>query len=410
MLLYLSMTDHRPRSPQDEALLKDNDLPIITILCPLYKEELGLPGLIEALLALDYPHHKLDIKIILEEKDAGTIRLAHKLCAQAPFDMVVVPDGPLKTKPKACNYALWSALGELLVIYDAEDRPEPGQLRLAASTFAKLPKKVVCLQARLNYYNREETWLTRLFAIEYALLFDLVLPGLDRLGAPLPLGGTSNIFRTQCLLDLGGWDPYNVTEDADLGLRMARAGFTTQMLDSTTYEEATSKTGPWIRQRSRWIKGYLQTTLVHTRRLREKQPWQYYLTLYFLVGGVVLAALANPIFWGMYLLWLLGWGDFLEPLFPPPVSGLATFTFLAGNLLHIWLFMIAPMRRHWHDLVPYALLAPLYWGLQSWAGYKALFQFLIRPFYWEKTSHGPGQSSEAVMAKAMPQTPSIGEP
>lgn len=394
-LLILS-TRLGPQEPT-RPTLADRELPTVTILCPMYHEEAGLPGLVEALNGLHYPSSKLDIKIVLEADDTGTIVKAKALCTADHFDIVVVPPGQPRTKPKACNYALWSALGDILVIYDVEDRPDPDQLRLAAQAFRAYPDHVACLQARLNYYNRDVNWITRLFAIEYALLFDLVLPGLARIGAPLPLGGTSNLFRTHHLIELGGWDPFNVTEDADLGLRMAAAGLTSKMLDSTTYEEATQDLLPWLRQRSRWIKGYLQTWIVHAR---VKNPtWAFRLTLHILVGGVAVAALVNPVFWTLYLLWLSGMGGWAEALFPPPLGGIATFALLVGNLFHIWLFMLAPMRRAWHDLVPYGLLAPYYWALQSAAGYKAVWQFIFRPFYWEKTQHGAGQSAKAVLAR-----------
>lgn len=398
VVLYFSLAepDQTARAP---VALSDDSLPIVTILCPLYQEVDSLPHLIGALEQLDYPAEKLDIKILLEADDHETIQVAKSLCTGAHFDLIEVPPSDPRTKPKACNYALWSARGELLVIYDAEDRPEPDQLRLAAATFAALPRTVACLQARLNYYNRKGTLLTRLFAIEYALLFDLILPGLSRMHAPLPLGGTSNIFRTNVLFELGGWDPHNVTEDADLGLRMAAAGYTSQMLDSTTYEEAVDEIVPWLQQRTRWIKGYLQTWLVHSRHLA-KRPWTFFVTLHLLVGGVVMAAMFNPIFWVFYFCWLFGVGDWVIPLFPSPLGELATFALIAGNFFHIWLFMVAPMRRQWHDLVPYAFLAPYYWLMQSFAGYRALWQFIRTPHYWDKTPHGPGQSISDVMSKA----------
>ncbi|MEM9421363.1 MAG: glycosyltransferase family 2 protein [Pseudomonadota bacterium] len=400
-VLYYSIKEREsgPLLPH-QPILTATELPIVTILCPLYNEVKGLPGLVGALQKLDYPPEKLDIKIVLEADDYQTIMLAKLLCATPPFDIIIVPAKGPRTKPKACNYALWSALGELLVIYDAEDRPEPAQLTLAANCFAQLPKDVACLQARLNYYNRDKTWITRLFSMEYALLFDLILPGLDALKAPLPLGGTSNIFRTDDLVRVGGWDPYNVTEDADLGLRMSAAGLTSRVLDSTTYEEATTAVKPWLRQRSRWIKGYLQTWIVHMRGKLADRSWPFFLTLHFLVGSVVIAAFFNPIFWTLYIMWLMGIGDWIEPLFPSPLAGMATLSLLLGNFFHLWLFMLAPMRRQWHDLVPFAFLAPFYWLLQSIAGYKALLQFIVKPHYWEKTDHSAGEHAETVFAKA----------
>ena len=399
-LLYLSATD--TRSPAvTEPVLSEKDLPTITILCPMYGEVDSLPGLVETLRCLDYPTSRLDIRLVLEEADEDTIAAAMATELPSNARIIKVPKGFPQTKPKACNYALWQAKGELLVVYDAEDRPEADQLRKAAQAFADAPEEVCCFQAKLSYYNREETFLTRMFAIEYALLFGFILPGLDRIGAPLPLGGTSNFFRTRQLIELGGWDPYNVTEDADLGMRMASAGLKSRVLDSTTYEEATARLGPWLRQRSRWIKGYMQTWLVHCRRTGARRDARVFVTLHLLIASVVVAALLNPIYWMLYASWLAG-ADWVEPLFPAPLDALATFTLLGGNLFHIWMFMLAPMRRRWHDLVPYALLAPAYWLLQSAAGFIALKQLITAPSYWEKTEHGAGKPLKEAAIAATP--------
>nr|WP_246408399.1 glycosyltransferase family 2 protein [Parvularcula dongshanensis] len=396
VLLGLSLSaDERPAPPP----VKEDDLPSVTILCPLYREAAALPNLSGAIAALDYPPEKLDVKLLLEADDEATIAAARALSPPFPLDLVLVPAGGPRTKPKACNHGLWSARGDLLVIYDAEDRPEPCQLRKAAAAFASLPPEVVCLQARLNYYNRRENWVTRLFAIEYALLFDLVLPGLDRIGAPLPLGGTSNIFKRAALIEVGGWDPCNVTEDADLGLRLVHWGYRTRILDSTTFELATSRPVAWLRQRSRWIKGYMQSWAVHARRGPRRGRLRHALTLHLLVGAVIVAALLNPVFWAFYLLWWLGHGDGIAALFPGILAPMAVATLLLGNAFQVWLFMLAPLRRGWDDLVPMALLAPLYWALQSVAGYKAAWQFVTKPHYWEKTEHGAGESAEVVLGR-----------
>ena len=396
LVLRLSLSAPPRRRPPASS---DAALPVVTILCPAYREAAGLPGLLGAISLLDYPPAKLDVKLLLEADDAETLAAAARLDPPFPLDVLVVPDGGPRTKPKACNHGLWSARGDLLVIYDVEDRPAPGQLRLAAGTFAASPDEIVCLQARLNYYDREGSWVTRLFAIEYALLFDLVLPGLDRLGAPLPLGGTSNVFRTDALIAVGGWDAYNVTEDADLGLRLARFGYGARTIPSTTYEAATPSIRPWIRQRSRWIKGYLQTWLVHVRGQPPRRRWRFALTLHLLVGAVVVAALLNPVFWVLFAVSVLHPTDGLDWLFPEPLGTMAALALLAGNGFQLWLFMVAPLRRGWHDLVVWGVTAPAYWVLQSAAGYKAAWQFLTRPFYWEKTEHGAGEAAGAVHAR-----------
>jgi len=323
-----------PRPARTRRRLEDEDLPTVTILVPLFREAPALAGLVASLARLDYPAHKLDIKLLLEAGDEPTIAEARRLDRDEGLDLVIVPPSAPQTKPKACNYALPTARGDLLVIYDAEDEPEPSQLRLAAETFAAADHNLACVQARLNFYNADENWLTRLFTLEYCLWFDHLLPALDRLGAPVPLGGTSNIFRTEALIEAGGWDPYNVTEDADLGLRLARRGWKTAVIDSTTYEEANCRLPNWLRQRSRWMKGFMQTWLVHRRGAPAAAAggWRTVLSVDLFIGGAVAAALANPFLWGLSLAeWLTGTPG--GGLLPGPAGAIAATSLALGNFI-----------------------------------------------------------------------------
>lgn len=383
-------------------LLHDEGLPCVTILLPLFREAASLPGLARAIDALDYPREKLDILLILEREDEETIEAARALALDARWRIVLVPPTAPQTKPKACNYALHFARGTLTVIYDAEDEPEPDQLRKAATRFSTADDRLACLQAKLNFYNASENWLTRLFTIEYSMWFDTFLPALHRLRLPIPLGGTSNIFRTQILREAGGWDPFNVTEDADLGLRLARLGYRVEVLDSTTFEEANCRLGNWLRQRSRWMKGYMQTYVVHQRSARAMAAAagrRSLLTLHLFVGGTVFAALANP--------WLIAASAFdlaagaagkTSPL-PHPLPELNLFALVFGNLVFVALAAIAPLKRGLKGLAPSALLAPLYWQMTSIAAYKALWQLFRRPHFWEKTEH---MISSAARNRAAP--------
>lgn len=376
--------------------LREEDLPVFTVLVPMFREGKMVPGLARARRALDYPLGKLDIKIVLEAGDRETIEAARTLGLEGVFEIILVPPSKPQTKPKACNFALRFARGEYLVIYDAEDRPEPDQLRKVVATFRRSPPNTACLQCRLNYYNAAENWLTRMFTLDYALWFDHMLPGLERLNMPIPLGGTSNHFRTAVLRELHAWDPFNVTEDADLGIRIGQKGYRVGVVDSTTFEEASCQTGNWIRQRSRWIKGYMQTLLVHTRRplhlIRHAGPLGF-LGFVFFIGGTVLTGLLNPIFWALYLCWLVASVGSFDMLFPPILLFLALFNLLAGNGAFIYLTMLAPIHRRWLDLIPYSLTVFGYWVLMSIAAYKALYQLLRDPFFWEKTHHGVSQYS-----------------
>jgi len=254
-----------PVSQEDTLSLDPRSLPVYTILVPLYREAAVVGKLVDSIAHLDYPPTKLDVKLLVEEDDDETLAKLGELDLPPYFKLVVVPDSMPKTKPKACNYGLIQAEGKYVVIFDAEDRPDRDQLKKIVFAFERAEKRIVCIQCKLNYFNRTQNVLTRWFTAEYSHWFDLLMPGLDAADAPIPLGGTSNHFIREKLIELGAWDPYNVTEDADLGIRLHKAGYKTAIIDSTTFEEANSDLYNWIRQRSRWVKGYIQTWLLHNR-------------------------------------------------------------------------------------------------------------------------------------------------
>lgn len=373
--------------------INDKDLPVYTILCPLYKEAHVLPQFVKAISRLKWPKEKLDIILLFEEDDATSIEFAKHLKLPKYFRVVVVPDSQPKTKPKACNYGLAFAKGEYLVIYDAEDLPDPMQLKKAFLGFKKVGKDTICLQAKLNYYNPNHNLLTRFFTAEYSLWFDVSLTGLQSLNTSIPLGGTSNHFRAADLRSLEGWDPFNVTEDADLGVRLFRKGFKTAIIDSTTFEEANSKVKNWLRQRSRWIKGYMQTYLVHTRDLfdfsKNVSPHSFYFNL--TIGGKIAFILINPILWVATIAYFTlnsYVGETIEYLYPSYVFYMAAFSLIFGNFLFVYYYMVGAIKREQWGLIKYIFLVPFYWLLISTAGYIALFQLIFKPHYWEKTVHG----------------------
>ena len=378
-------------SPKEIKALLDEELPVYTILVPLYKETELLRQLSEAINKLDYPKDKLDVKLLLEENDTETIEFAQKLNLDSHYEKVIIPHSIPKTKPKACNLGLTQAEGEFLVIYDAEDIPEPDQLKKAILGFRKVSDEVICLQAKLNFYNQRQNWLTRWFTTEYSMWFDLYLPGLGDFNAPIPLGGTSNHFKTAKLKELYGWDPYNVTEDCDLGIRLHKRGYRTQMLDSTTWEEACSNLKYWIRQRSRWVKGYIQTYLVNVRHpigLLRNLGIKNFLHFHIIIGGMFFCLLVNPFYWLLTLLWFLTRWQALSIFFPPVVFLLGALCLFVGNFIFIYTCAIGVYKRGYYDLVKYALIIPPYWVLMSLGAWKGLLQLVTRPFYWEKTQHG----------------------
>ena len=381
-------------SSQEEIdALLSKDLPIYSILCPLYKESHILPHFLKAIDALEWPKEKLDVMLLFEADDDESIEAVKHLSMPTYVRVVVVPHSLPKTKPKASNYGLSMARGEYVVIFDAEDVPDVLQLKKAYLGFQKVGPRVKCLQAKLNYYNAKQNLLTRFFTAEYSLWFDVVLTGLQSIETTIPLGGTSNHFRRQDLIEIQGWDPFNVTEDCDLGVRLFKKGYKTAIIESTTLEEANSNVRNWIRQRSRWIKGYMQTYLLHMRQPLEFVQAQGIHALFFqlTVGGKLAFVLINPILWLLtvsYFVLNRYVGSTIESLYPSLVFYMAATSLLLGNFMYIYYYMIGCAKReHWW-LIKWVFLVPLYWLLVSMAAFMALYQLITKPYYWEKTLHG----------------------
>lgn len=378
---------------RDAAETHPIELPRYTLLVPLYDEAGIVRDLVSALSAIDYPAERLQILLILEETDTATRHAVAETLLPAHLSIVVVPDGTPRTKPRALNYALERATGDLVVVYDAEDVPEPDQLRRASRLLATSPH-LGCVQARLNVLNAGENWLTRQFAIEYTVLFDCLLPTLQRLTLPVPLGGTSNHFPRAVLEEVGGWDPFNVTEDADLGIRLARNGWTVKVLTSTTWEEAPATFRIWLKQRTRWLKGWMQTYLVHMRnpvRTARDLGWFQFFGLQVLMGGVILSALVHPWFYAVMAAELT-----IGPLttlhhhtLSDAVKIIGLTNLVLGYVSGVALGCVAVAGRGRQRLAISALMMPVYWLLVSLAAYRALFQLAFTPYTWEKTQHRP---------------------
>lgn len=370
----------------------DADLPVYTILVPMLREAEVVADFIDALRRLDYPPAKLDVILILESADIETQLAVGALDLPGFVRVAVVPEAVPRTKPKALNFGLALARGQFIAVYDAEDLPEPDQLRRALAMFEASSGSLSCVQAQLNIYNPRASWLTRQFTLEYSALFDAILPALSRLGLPLPLGGTSNHFPRRVLEEAGGWDPHNVTEDADLGIRIARRGGRIAVLASTTWEEAPATLAVWMRQRTRWLKGWMLTYLVHMRRpvrLMRELGLKGFLGFQVLMGGLVLSALVHPLFYVMLTAALLD-GAFMaasESGLELLLLMLALFNLAAGYLSAMALAALAVCRRGRVTLAFDVALMPLYWLLISYAAYRALPQVLRDPYLWEKTPH-----------------------
>lgn len=383
-------------SPISEVRAKE--YPTYSIIVPLYKEEENVAALLAALSNIDYPKQKLDIKLVLEADDEATIKAALALKPSYQFDILRVPRSEPRTKPKACNYALAFARGDIITIYDVEDRPDPLQLKTVTALFDAMEENVACVQARLRYDNAHENILTRWFDMEYAILFDHLLLGLERLRMPIPLGGTSNHIYADRLREVGDWDPFNVTEDADLGVRLATLGFKTRTIPSTTMEEAPISIGAWIAQRSRWIKGHMQTWLVHMRRpatLYRKLGLPGFLGFQMFVGLPCFLFLTAPFVLILSILWTYGLFDAHLPAFIGSLMYANLLAYCMVNWLQAW-FVAPTLRiprgehRVGYNVKAYvaALLFPFYWLLHIVTSFLALHGLIFRPYYWSKTTHG----------------------
>ena len=378
-------------SESEVDALDDDELPRYTVLVPVFKEANIVAQLVKNLGGIDWPTNRLEVFVLIEESDDETRAAFEASSPPDHFQIITIPAGHPQTKPRACNVGLFFATGDYLVIFDAEDTPEPDQLKKAYISFQRGGEKTVCVQAALNYFNASENVLTRMFSLEYGYWFDYMLSGLDSLDLPIPLGGTSNHFRTEALKSLGGWDPYNVTEDADLGIRASALGYRVGVVNSATMEEANKSIPNFIRQRSRWIKGYMQTTLVHARRpralMRQIGFWRF-CSFVLLIAGTPATFLGVLPFYILTMLSLALPTDFVAQFFPVWLLWVCFLNFIIGSSVMVYLSMMGPYKRGTFALVPWALLNPLYWILHSIASYKALWQLITKPHYWEKTEHG----------------------
>lgn len=365
-------------------------LPTVSLIVALYRESDIAGRLVRRLGRLDYPQDLLDVILAVEADDDITRRALARTNLPPWIRVAVVPKGRVKTKPRALNFALTLARGSIIGVYDAEDAPEPDQIRKVVQRFHERGPKVACLQGILDFYNPSANWLARCFTLEYGGWFRVMLPGLARLGMPIPLGGTTLFFRRDVLLELGGWDAHNVTEDADLGMRLARRGYVTELIETTTFEEANCRALPWVKQRSRWIKGYMMTYGVHMRHplqcLHDLGPRGFFGFQVLMLGSLVQVLLA-PVLWSMLIFMVFSPATIDLPLLgsaPPYLVPLTVLSELVGMaVLALGLQRSGqPISRFWIPSLS------VYFPLASLASYKALWEAVVQPFYWDKTSHG----------------------
>ena len=395
MKIASAVTQLRAKS-RAKAHPKDNTVPFpvrkppVSIMVPMFREPNIAPRLVKRLGAIDYPRELLDVMLVVEEDDHLTRDALARSNLPHWMRVIPVPDSDLRTKPRALNFALNFARGTIVGVYDAEDAPAADQIHRVVDHFAQADPELACIQGVLDYYNPRTNWLSRCFTIEYAAWFRLMLPGLEKLGLVVPLGGTTLFFRTEILEKLGGWDAHNVTEDADLGIRLARHGYRTELLDTVTMEEANCRVWPWIKQRSRWLKGYAMTYAVHMRDPKilwqQLGPWRF-LGIQVLFLGTLIQFLLAPILWSFWIM-MFGFGHPLIAALPgwflPTIASIFLFAEVSGLVINI-IALNAPEHRF---LRGWALSLHLYFPLAAVAAYKGCWEMITSPFYWDKTAHG----------------------
>jgi cellulose synthase/poly-beta-1,6-N-acetylglucosamine synthase-like glycosyltransferase len=379
----LNIGDINTTNYYSAKIVNQHNLPIYTILVPLYKEIGKLRFIINNIESLEYPKHRLDVKIIVEEDDYFTIKELLTITLPSYIQIIKVPFSLPRTKPKALNYSMQYVQGQYLVIYDAEDKPDPGQLLKAIAIFQNSPPECACLQAKLNFYNQDENLLTKLFSIEYSFWFVYILKGLDISNLPVTLGGTSNHFKVDILRKIGYWDSYNVTEDADLGIRLYADGYKVRIIDSYTLEEAPITLDNWINQRARWIKGFIQTFLVFLMYSDTKLTLSQKVSLNIFVG------LSTYSFFCLPFLILTSAFEF-EPIIHYfwLVNSFFALSYSYYTAFYILYKQHLSLRNFKKLDILGLLLWPFYFILHSIASYIAIYEIITKPFKWNKTRHG----------------------
>lgn len=401
------------RYPTTRLIGIDSNLPNYTILVALYRESRVLPQLVGSISNLSYPKDKLQVLLLLEEEDEETWTALSYINLPAYFEIISVPPGGPKSKPNALNFGLARANGKYLVVYDAEDIPDSDQLLKSVATFRGARPDVVCLQARLAFRNGTSSWVTRFYWAEYITHFEWMLTGMATLGIVPPLGGTSNHFITKCLYDvaiaqeklpfktgyIGGWDPYNMTEDAELAAVLASHGYRVLMLDSTTKEEAPARLVKADKQRRRWLKGYAQTGLVYTRqpiRTARRMGLKNWFFFNLIMLGTPISLLLNPFFWSATVVYFATRTTVIEQLFPLPLYYAGLLLMVVGNLVLFYQMVAACLKREGYGSVKYMVLVPVWWLFASWSAYAMLPELAFRPHHWHKTEHGHDLEKEEL--------------
>ena len=391
---FIAQIAHTPPAPPSQT--RGFRLPQVSVMVPLLHEQEIAGALIKRLEKLTYSKSLLEIVLVLEASD--TITRATISRTQLP-DWIRVVEVPvakgLTTKLRALNYALDFCRGSIVGVWDAEDAHKPDQIEKVVTRFDQSPDNVVCLQGVLDFYNPSENWISRCFTIEYATWWRVVLPGIAKLGFVIPLGGTTLFFKRNALEQLGRWDAHNVTKDADLGVRLARHSYVTELIPTVTYEEENCRPWRWVRQRSRWLKGFIITYCVHMRdpkRLMRDLGFKRIMGLQMIFLATFSQFAFAPVLWSFWIT-IFGYTHPIQNVLDETAILALILLFFIAEILTIAMSMTAvcaPNRRH---LMKWVLTMPLYFTLGTLASYKALYEMIVTPFYWDKTEHGVSKSN-----------------
>lgn len=363
-----------------------DDLPKYCVLLPMRNEPVPVvKALIDNMQKLNYPKDKLDI-VMLVDIDDEYLEDIKKLKIPNHFRILSSEATFPFTKPKVCNLGLITTDAEFVTVYDAEDAPDPDQLLKVLYKFED--PKVSCVQCRLHYNNKKHNWLSKFFNLEYLTWFSTTIVGLSKVqgeGAVIPLGGTSQHLKVKELVEIGGWDAVNVTEDCDLGLRLSRLGKTTVISDSHTNEIAVKELKHWIPQRTRWQMGFMVTYINHCKdivNLYKELGFYRFMHFMFSIAGNFINPLITPL---LFIIWFrsyfLGYGGetFLNTL--PHIT-------LIGNLiLIISIHLISSIKFQKGKFWYMSFLQPVYYLLQVITVHRAVYKLITAPYKWEKTAH-----------------------
>ncbi len=393
--LQMVFTKDKIKDVPEPAIDKNRkEFPLVTILVPLKQENEVIHQTFSAISNLNYPSSSIQGIIIVESTDTLTKKSIETSIIPDGFEVMEIPTLPPFTKGRAIQRALLVAKGKYITIYDAESRPEPNQVIKAVEILEK-EKGKTCLQSIIRIENAKENEITSFFASEFWDWYDKRMVNLHKRGIPFGLGGNSFFLATETLKEVGGWDPFNVTEDAELTVRLIKNNVDIKLMNSITHEACPSTMKNWIKQRTRWSKGLLTTSIIHLisgkfgfKGFTFKQWYHFWLRMY--VGNLI------PFFFAfifiLFLFQSFSYENFVL------VNIVLAINLVPSLIVSMWAdkknFNTMGIKIRIHNLFAVTLI---YWGMYLWAGFRANYEFLFSPLKWHKTDHSNASPREKTI-------------